>query len=377
MDRVFPLGLPIATQTYVVLYLVTLAAHFVLVSYVVAGSLWLTVDQMVGRRRANDRSIGLIPATISDWLPFSLGAAITAGVAPLLFVQILYKSSFYTANLLLFHRWMLILPVLIAGFYLLYVGKTSWQQTRSRSAQVAMRLAALGCFLFTGWSWTENHILSLDREVWPEFYASSWWLYTHVSLVPRCTVWLSSSIPMMAMVVGWQLHDRAVREKRCVARDVRLLATVALCGLLLTAVCLWWYGSVLEPRIRDLLHKPIAAPYQWIAVAAFALQGGGWLATAVSRKFSRTLLGAITLGAFGFAASACVLREVLRLGAKDLALLTELHERAAHIGGLGVFLIFALLNVVTITVCVVLARRGLRASAASSDPSTGDGSSLL
>lgn len=377
MDRVFPLGLPIATQTYLVLYLVTLTAHFVLVSYVVAGSLWLTVDRSVGRRRANDGEVGLIPATISDWLPFSLGAAITAGVAPLLFVQIVYKSSFYTANLLLFYRWMLILPVLIAGFYLLYVGKTSWMQTRPRGAQIAIRFAALACFLFTGWSWTENHILSLDREVWPEFCASSRWVYTHASLVPRCAAWLSASIPTMAMVVGWQLHDRAVREKRAVARDVRLLAAVALCGLASTAVCLWWYGSVLELRIRDLLHEPIAEPYRWIAAAALALEGGGWLAAAVSRKLSRTLLAAITLGALGFTASACVLREVLRLGVKDLSSLTALHERAARIGGLGVFLVFALLNAVAVTACVVFARRGLRANAASSDPPTRHGSSSL
>ena len=37
----------------------------------------------------------------------------------LLFVQVLDKHHFYTANLLLFNRWMLFLLVLIAGFYLL------------------------------------------------------------------------------------------------------------------------------------------------------------------------------------------------------------------------------------------------------------------
>ena len=45
-----------------------------------------------------------LAAPLRDWLPFVLSAAITAGIAPLLFVQILYQRAFYTANLLLFNR---------------------------------------------------------------------------------------------------------------------------------------------------------------------------------------------------------------------------------------------------------------------------------
>jgi len=364
MDRIFPLGLPIATQTYLVLYVATLVAHLLLVSYVVAGSLWLAADRMFGGRSPGDRSCGLVSETLSDWLPFALGAAITAGVAPLLFVQVLYKQSFYTANLLLFHRWMLILPVLIVGFYLLYLGKTRRMEAWPRSVQLTLRLATLACFLFIGWSWTENHLLSLDRQAWPAFYASSRQIYTHVTLLPRCAVSLVASISTMAMLVAWQLRERSAREKLDVDRDVRLLALVALFGLVLTALCLAWYRSALLPESRSFLQKPIAAPYVWAAATALVLQAAGWVAAIVSRKLSTALLGAITLGVVGFVASACVLREVLRLDAKDLTVLTDLHERAAHIGGLGVFLVFFVLNVAAITYCAVLARRGVRAKAA-------------
>ena len=369
MDRVFPLDLPIATQTYLVLYVVTLTVHFVLVGYVVAGSLWLTVDLTIGGRTADDRPGKLIPNTLSDWLPFALGVAITAGVAPLLFVQILYKQSFYTANLLLFHRWMLILPILTVGFYLLYLGKTPRMAVWPRSAQLAVRLVILGCVLFIGWSWTENHLLSVDREVWPTFYASSQLIYTHTSLLPRCAAWFSATIPTLAMILAWQLRERAAREVVDVARDVRLLAVVALCGLILTAVCLAWYRTILPLESRDLLNQPIASPYPWISAVALALQGAGWFAVIVSRKLPAAALSAISLGVVAFVASVCVLREVLRLGRYDLTILTNLHERAAHVGGLGIFLIFFVLNVAAITLCVALVRRGIRTKAANADPS--------
>ena len=83
-------------------------------------------------------------------------AAITAGVAPLLFLQILYQREFYTANLLLFNRWMAILPVLIVGFYSLYLikGDWLWQQRWPLRAVVCRRHSRL----------LRVHRLVVDRE---------------------------------------------------------------------------------------------------------------------------------------------------------------------------------------------------------------------
>ena len=93
----------------------------------------------------------------------TLGTAITAGVAPLLFVQILYKESFYTANLLLFHRWMAILPVLIVAFYSLYWLKSGMRESWPRLTML-VRWIPLVSFLFVGWAWAENHMLMSERR---------------------------------------------------------------------------------------------------------------------------------------------------------------------------------------------------------------------
>jgi len=100
------------------LYVATLALHAVFIGYVVAGTAYTLVQSL---RRADDP----IAATVRDRLPFMLGAGITAGVAPLLFVQLLHQTRFYTANLLLGPRWMAVVPALIVGFYALYLAKMS------------------------------------------------------------------------------------------------------------------------------------------------------------------------------------------------------------------------------------------------------------
>src|SRR5688572_27202569 len=113
MNSMFPFGFPVATALYLSCYVLTLCIHLILISYTLAGAGYLALLGVAGRRRFLAASeLGTV---IQDWLPFSVGLAITAGVAPLLFLQILYQPLFYTANLLLFHRWMLIVPTLIFG----------------------------------------------------------------------------------------------------------------------------------------------------------------------------------------------------------------------------------------------------------------------
>jgi len=81
--------------------------------YVLAGAIVLAVGYLApgARRRVEGgpdgparSGLGLILKVVRDWLPAILGLAITTGIAPLLFLQVLYKRHFYTANLLLFNH---------------------------------------------------------------------------------------------------------------------------------------------------------------------------------------------------------------------------------------------------------------------------------
>ena len=220
-------NLPTATWVYLAFYILTLFVHFVFMAYVLGGGVYLlfagaaTSDSRTNEksrananRRANSTSLehttdprpstpspsqgegrgegsdhqqpptstNPITALIRDWMPFAISAAITAGVAPLLFIQILYRHRFYTANLLLLHRWMAIVPVLIVAFYLAYVIKSGRFERMRTYWRVAISGIVAGCFLFVAWSWTENHLLSLDRARWESFYVESRWIYRSMAI---------------------------------------------------------------------------------------------------------------------------------------------------------------------------------------------------
>ncbi len=181
-----------APTSWLLLYLVTLALHVVLISYVVAGTGYALVQTL---RRKDDP----IAERTRDLLPFLLGLGITAGVAPLLFLQLLYQRHFYTANLLLGPRWGAVVPALVAGFYALYLAKAT-MLARVRTFAFA---GALACFVFVAWSWTELHAVMQDEPAWRAMYAAGERLYAQTGVLPRLLVWLGAMLTIYAVLAAW------------------------------------------------------------------------------------------------------------------------------------------------------------------------------
>src|SRR5262249_18318276 len=143
MDAPFPFGFPFHTAVYLTLLVATWVLHVAFMHYVLGGALYLAACT-VGLGRRSDSSTAA--TLLREWLPFALSAAITAGIAPLLFAQVVYQQRFYTANLLLFYRWMAILPALLIAFYLLYLLKAQAPVLQWMAFRITAKLVVCGCF---------------------------------------------------------------------------------------------------------------------------------------------------------------------------------------------------------------------------------------
>lgn len=372
MQSMFPFGFPAATAMYLSFYVLTLAVHAILMSYVLAGSGYVAVATALGKRERDPAA-----RMITDWLPFGLGTAITAGVAPLLFLQILYKESFYTANLLLFHRWMAIVPVLIVGFYLLYLAKTRAFPGWPRLLRVAVTAGAFACFAFTAWSWTDNHLVALDRDAWPLLYAAGPAMDASNEVLFRLGLWASGAMPIMALLAGWQLWHASTRARRAAgdaghgigdagdaqAGAVTRLALVALGGLFASvAFGLLYARHHLGADTQEVLTGALARPYLGAVALGLLVQAAAWLWHLRARRWSPAGLAAATAGAGLAVVGTAVLREAVRLSRVDIARLLPLHERAAEVGGMIWFLLFLVANAAILVWAATLTRRGLRAS---------------
>ncbi len=226
------------------LYVATLALHAVFASYVVAGTAYALI-----RKDA-------IAHDVRTRLPFMLGCAITAGVAPLLFVQLLHQHRFYTANLLLGARWLAVVPALIAGFYGLYLAKASERWHRLALA------GALACFAFVAWSWSELHELMLADPVWSAFYAAGERFYADAQLAPRLVLLAGAMATLFAAVAAWSAAERGTLAMIAIAGRVASIAG---------AFWLWRAGFVIDGPARGWL---------WLLAAASAIDVAAWLAVA-------------------------------------------------------------------------------------------------
>jgi len=349
MDAPFPFGLPLPTGFYLTMYLVTLVIHVVFMNYVLAGTAALAAAYL---RRGN-RGAGESTFILKEWMPFMLSGAITAGVAPLLFLQILYKREYYTANLLLFNRWMAILPVLIVGFYALYLLKSRWLTRRAGWLAAALAVVPILCVAFTGYSWTENHLLSVRSPAfWGEFYATRAQVYYDPQLLPRLLVWAVGSVPSLVLVLAWQHWYRGTGHPGSLARAAGI-------GLALTCGAAAWYYVATDDATRGAFVSPLAAPYFASACLGLLLQavGWGWVARSQSLDGRKLLVPSVGLALTVGGMTVC--REAVRiaaLGPERFEALFPGHAEAFGKGGLFVFLSFFAVNAALIVLVFWLVR---------------------
>jgi hypothetical protein len=296
---------------WLALYLLTFALHAVLVSYVAAGTVYALIAAL---RRSADP----IAERTRDWLPFLLGAGITAGIGPLLFVQLLYQRRFYTANLLMGPRWGAVVPALIVGFYALYLAKASEHRRR-----LALGVGA-ACFGFVAWSWTELHQVMLDDAGWRAMYAAGERFHTDAAIVPRLVTWAGAMLALFATVAAWPAS----------AAERRRLAGLALAGLIVCAA---------TSAITLAIHRDFDPAHGWTyllgAAALAAVLGWGWTA----RRPDGPGLSIATAATTAALIAGTVVREAPRL-----ALIERGRAGAVDAGGLPVFVVTLAIGVAAI-----------------------------
>ena len=330
-----------ATSTYLLLYLVTWIAHLVLAGAVVGGAIAVAVAALrKGRPASRWRQAA---ALLRRELPLLLGLAITAGVAPLLFVQILYREAFYTANLLMHVRFLAILPALLVCFYLLYLGKT---ERGRRFAGLIYSVAALAA-LFVGYSFSELHSLAIEPQLWLSKYESKELVHADIAVVARHLAFLGIAGACTALVAAWVGRWR--RDS-----SASSLAPIAIAGIAVAVI-----GAALAGRSLGPINGPPVAHLIGGVVAAIAA-AVAWGVIAARREAAGWPLFAATASTLGFLWCLAIAREVIRAERLDLSSLAARHSSTAEHGGAWLFAAFLLINGCGVAWCITRAWRARR-----------------
>jgi hypothetical protein len=137
-----PLPLPAPVGLLWALLQVTFLLHLIAMNVVLGGSL-LALHWRFSRRTEGASHRAALLAFFARALPVAVAAAVTLGVAPLLFVQVLYGRLFFTSSILMAWYWLAVVPLLIVAYYGSYLLALRGDALGGRARAVAAGVAAV------------------------------------------------------------------------------------------------------------------------------------------------------------------------------------------------------------------------------------------
>lgn len=236
------------------LLIFTQTIHAAFMNFALGGS-WFLLWLSFGRKTDwKDRLYRLCMGV----LPVAISMAITFGVAPLLFVQVLYGQFFYTANVLMGWFWLSILSLLVLSFYGVYILKAegsgeNLEWVANRWGRAALHLGIALGFSGVAFLLTANATLSQSPEIWEEAYLGST-LGAILNRVPffwpRYLHNLGGALVVASVWIVWiaNLGGAETAEK-----GGRAGATMGVAAMLpQMAVGVWYIFSMPEPVLNRL-----------------------------------------------------------------------------------------------------------------------------
>ncbi|MDR3641106.1 MAG: hypothetical protein P4L39_07265 [Humidesulfovibrio sp.] len=167
------------------LLLITFVLHIVFMNLALGSAVIAFASRLTGRQKGLARELG-------HRAPTFLALTVNLGVAPLLFVQVLYGQFLYTSSVLMAGWWLSAIAAVILGYYALYVHDGKFESGPGLS-RLALALSLL-FLLYTGFLLANNMTLMLRIRAWNAYFGNPrgsllnlsdptmWARYTHMML---------------------------------------------------------------------------------------------------------------------------------------------------------------------------------------------------
>lgn len=183
---------------------VTFILHLILMNLMLGGVLICFVNQLRGSTSELDRFV-------VGKLPFAIAFTVNFGVAPLLFLQVIYGQFIYTSSVLMAWPWLSVVALLIVGYYGVYIYGIKWEVLGTGRGFVSAMVAC--CFLLIAFVFVNNMTMMLTPEAWVRYFSEPRGLLLNLgdpSLLPRYLHFILSSTAVaglaLALYGDWQVR---------------------------------------------------------------------------------------------------------------------------------------------------------------------------
>ncbi|HEX6200259.1 MAG TPA: hypothetical protein VF150_08350 [Thermoanaerobaculia bacterium] len=189
------------------LLVLTFFLHVLFMNLTLGGTLMAALAQLGSRGRAGDPRT-VLAARMSAVNGYGIAFTITTGIAPLLFVQVLYQQTFYPATLLVGTVWLGLLGLLVFGYYFAYLYKFRGAPAKGSGGTVWLVAAAV-LFLGIAMIQVSVNLIHSQPESWTEVAASGWAVLADPTWAVRLLHFVLGAVALSAAVVTWWAVRRA------------------------------------------------------------------------------------------------------------------------------------------------------------------------
>jgi hypothetical protein len=205
-------GLPGPPWLFHFLLVFTFFLHLIFMNLTLGGTLMAFVANLKGGGRDGDAN-AVFAKRLMGVNTYAISLAITTGVAPLLFVQVLYQQYFYSGTILLGWIWFNMLVLLMIGYYAAYLHKKFRGPWLGVSAVTFFAIAMIHVAV---------HLVHVQPGKWAEFNGGALGVLKDPTYWPRLLHFVLAAVTFAALVAAWW----AVRRARA-GVDVELNTTIA------------------------------------------------------------------------------------------------------------------------------------------------------
>jgi hypothetical protein len=209
-----PMPLPAPGWLLRTLLLLTFFLHVLFMNCLLGGTAIALVCMM---RRKSSAFSARLASDLGHILPSVFAFTITLGVAPLLFLQVMYGQFLYASSILIGVFWLSVIGLVILAYYGVYYFSMKGQEHSGRATSI---LAAVVLLLASvAYIYSNNFTLMLEPEQWLDLYRSNphgWNLNSaDPSLLPRYLHFVLGALAIAGMglvVLGFRKQELAYRQ---------------------------------------------------------------------------------------------------------------------------------------------------------------------
>jgi hypothetical protein len=233
-----PEKIPVASWVITLLEQFTFILHILVINALVGGALLIIFNRFTGIDKSENGKI----TPISKNLPILTAIGINLGVAPLLFLQVIYGNLFYSSSVLMAFYWILIIPILITAYYALHIHSKK-TGTGSKGLKVSLILAVL-LLLYVAFMQVSNNSLMERPETWDAYFNNRKGFVLNISwsiFIPRILHFLFASVAIGAL---FNAVTHSFRKKHLIGEsDSAIKSSLKIFGIASTAQAIagLWY----------------------------------------------------------------------------------------------------------------------------------------